>query len=114
MKRGINLFEHLLLFIAAAKMADSNGVVKILFSILWLILLIFIAFPIAGFCAGWYILFQPFSVCIEGCAVSKTLNALRVGRLWAEFWRSVPGLVESQFSSLDRGGCWGHFDAIPK
>ena len=29
----------------------------------------FHSFWLAGFCAGFHILFQPFSVCIQGCAV---------------------------------------------
>jgi len=39
-------------------------------SIIWFLILVFIGFWVGGFCAGWHILFQPFSVCIQGCAVS--------------------------------------------
>jgi len=35
-------------------------------SLVWFLLLIFIGFPVAGFCAGWYILLAPFTVCIDG------------------------------------------------
>ncbi|CAG9121042.1 hypothetical protein JYU34_004577 [Plutella xylostella] len=38
---------------------------NVLFSIIWLIILIFIAFWIAGIAAGFYILILPFTVCIE-------------------------------------------------
>ncbi|KAF2886300.1 hypothetical protein ILUMI_19874 [Ignelater luminosus] len=33
-------------------------------SILWLLILIFISFFVAGFCAFWYIILHPLSVCI--------------------------------------------------
>ena len=39
-------------------------------SFLWFLGLIFIGWPIAGFCAGWYILILPFAVCIDGLNVS--------------------------------------------
>ncbi|KAI8420931.1 hypothetical protein MSG28_008089 [Choristoneura fumiferana] len=38
---------------------------NVLFSIIWLIILIFIGFWIAGIAAGLYILIIPFTVCIE-------------------------------------------------
>jgi len=39
---------------------------NVLWQIIWFLILIFIAFPVAGFCAGWYILILPFTVCIDG------------------------------------------------
>lgn len=36
-----------------------------IWSLIWLIILIFLAFPIAGLCAGLYIFIAPFSVCIK-------------------------------------------------
>ena len=36
----------------------------LLWAICWLIILFFIAWPLAGFIAGFYILLLPFSVCI--------------------------------------------------
>lgn len=39
-------------------------------SILWFLVLLFISFFVAGFCAGWYILFHPISVCIPALGVS--------------------------------------------
>ena len=41
-----------------------------LWMIIWFLILIFLGFPVAGFCAGWYILIMPFTVCIEGLTVS--------------------------------------------
>ncbi|XP_030027104.1 uncharacterized protein LOC115445129 [Manduca sexta] len=38
---------------------------NVIFSILWLVILIFIGFWIAGIAAGIYILVLPFTVCIE-------------------------------------------------
>ncbi|XP_026759956.1 uncharacterized protein LOC113519096 [Galleria mellonella] len=38
---------------------------NVVFSILWLIILIFVGFWIAGIAAGFYILIIPFTVCIE-------------------------------------------------
>ncbi|KAK9700363.1 hypothetical protein QE152_g31293 [Popillia japonica] len=35
------------------------------YSILWFLILIIISFFVAGFCAGWYILIHPLSVCIN-------------------------------------------------
>eukprot|EP00934_Nitzschia_sp_Nitz4_P001377 Nitzschia sp. Nitz4//scaffold50_size126154//56894//57203//NITZ4_003683-RA/size126154-augustus-gene-0.115-mRNA-1//1//CDS//3329553692//1377//frame0 len=35
------------------------------FAILWLIILIFIAWPIAGFAAGLWIFLQPFEACFD-------------------------------------------------
>ncbi|GFH49384.1 hypothetical protein CTEN210_05860 [Chaetoceros tenuissimus] len=33
---------------------------KIVFSFLWILLLIFLAWPIAGFCSAWWVFFLPF------------------------------------------------------
>ena len=45
-------------------MAGASG---ILWAVLWFLLLIFIAWPVAFFCAGWYVFLSPFSACIEAC-----------------------------------------------
>lgn len=37
-------------------MANNN----IVFSLLWVFLLIFLGWPIAAFCAGWWVIFLPF------------------------------------------------------
>ncbi len=39
--------------------------------VVWLMILLFGAFPVSGFCAGWYILINPFTVCIDGLTVLK-------------------------------------------
>ena len=44
-----------------------------LWSIIWFIFLITIGWPIAFFCAGWYVLYLPFEVCIQPF---KELNEL--------------------------------------
>lgn len=43
---------------------------NILYSVIWLLILLFIGFWIAGLCAGLYILILPFTVCIEPLNVS--------------------------------------------
>lgn len=42
----------------------------ICYSIIWLLILIFIGYFIGGIAGFFYILFLPFTVCIEDCAVS--------------------------------------------
>ncbi|KAL1494349.1 hypothetical protein ABEB36_009961 [Hypothenemus hampei] len=37
---------------------------NVVLSIIWLLILIFISFWVAGFCAGLYIIIHPLSVCI--------------------------------------------------
>jgi hypothetical protein len=37
-----------------------------IFAILWLVLLVFIAWPVAGFCAGWWILIQVCHSILQG------------------------------------------------
>jgi hypothetical protein len=46
---------------------------SILWSVIWFLVLLFVGFPVAGFCAGWYILILPFTVCIDGLTVSDNL-----------------------------------------
>ena len=38
--------------------------------VVWCLVLWFIGWPIAGFCAGFYILLLPFTVCIDGLKVT--------------------------------------------
>jgi hypothetical protein len=38
---------------------------KIVFSFIWILLLIFITWPIAGFCAGFWLFLQPFEACFS-------------------------------------------------
>ena len=53
---------------------------NVLFSVLWLIVLLFIGWPVAGFCAGFYILFAPFEPCISAC--SQIQELLMKGIQW--------------------------------
>jgi hypothetical protein len=46
--------------------------------VVWFLLLWFIGWPIAGFCAGFYILLLPLTVCIEGLKVSLHYSKLKV------------------------------------
>ncbi|CAG9767403.1 unnamed protein product [Ceutorhynchus assimilis] len=39
---------------------------KVITFLVWLIILIFISFAVASFCAGFYILLLPLTVCIKG------------------------------------------------
>ena len=45
-------------------MATCSGV---LWSIVWLLILLVAAWPVGGFCAMLYLFFSPFSACIEPC-----------------------------------------------
>ena len=58
-------------------MAAGGGGSNPLWMFIWFLILIFIAFPVAFFCAGIYIFVVPFTVCIEGLAVSAGMS---VGR----------------------------------
>ena len=59
---------------------------NILWSILWILALIFIGWPIAGFIAGFYILCLPFSVCIEPCKglVEFLFKGVQLPKLFGE------------------------------
>jgi hypothetical protein len=39
---------------------SSKAMEKICYSLIWILLLLFVAWPLAGFCAGWWLFFQPF------------------------------------------------------
>nr|AII97498.1 BLTX92 [Nephila pilipes] len=41
---------------------------KCLCSIVWLLILIFIGYPVGFFFAGWYVLFCPLEACCDGCS----------------------------------------------
>ncbi|KAK8723534.1 hypothetical protein OTU49_011766 [Cherax quadricarinatus] len=47
---------------------SERGSGGILWQILWLVLLIFAAIWVAGFCAWWYIMLIPFTVCLPPMA----------------------------------------------
>lgn len=38
---------------------------NVLWAIIWFVVLLFIAWPVSGFCASWYVCCLPFEVCIE-------------------------------------------------
>ena len=38
---------------------------KVLWTIIWILVLWFIAWPVSFFCAGWYVCCLPFEVCVE-------------------------------------------------
>ena len=38
---------------------------RILWSIFWFIVLLFLAWPVGFFCAGWYVCFSPFEACLD-------------------------------------------------
>lgn len=40
-----------------------------LWFVIWLLILIFISFEVAGFCAGFYIIILPITVCIPDLSV---------------------------------------------
>lgn len=42
---------------------------NLLWSIIWLIVMIIVGFWVAFFCAGWYVLVYPLTVCIPDVAV---------------------------------------------
>ena len=62
-------------FLSALKMAAGGGLGggggNPIWSLVWFLALLFAAFPVAGFCAGWYILILPFSVCVDGLTVGE-------------------------------------------
>ena len=49
---------------------DQSDGACVCWGVVWFLLLWFIGWPIAGFCAGFYILLLPLTVCIEGLKVS--------------------------------------------
>ncbi|XP_058116438.1 uncharacterized protein LOC131288609 [Anopheles ziemanni] len=40
-----------------------------LWSVIWLIVLIVVGFWVAFFCAGWYVIFYPLTVCVPDISV---------------------------------------------
>ena len=67
---------HISSFLTALKMAAGGGLGSgggnPFWSFIWFLGLIFVGWPIAGFCAGWYILLLPFGVCFDGFSVRFT------------------------------------------
>lgn len=57
-----------------------------LWFIIWLVILVIVAFPVGFFCAGWYVLLYPLTVCIPAISVSipptpTLLNAITLNPL---------------------------------
>ena len=65
-------------FLTALKMAAGGGLGtgggNPIWSFVWFLGLIFCGWPLAGFCAGWYILILPFAVCFDGFTVSLSFE----------------------------------------
>ena len=76
-------------FLTALKMAAGGGLGSgggnPFWSLVWLLALIFCGWPLAGFCAGWYILILPFAVCFDGFTVSWFLQNIKRSLLFLEF-----------------------------
>ena len=70
---------------------------NILFSIVWLLVLIFIAWPLAGFCAGIWIIFQVSS--LELALKTRTAQCRVSGMAVAHFCSSVVCSLLKQSSS---------------
>lgn len=47
---------------------------NIVYSVIWFIILILVAFWVAGIAAGFYIIILPFTVCIEALSVSIPIS----------------------------------------
>jgi len=59
---------------------DTKNMGNVLWSIINLLILLFIGWPVAGFCAGIYIFIAPFGACIAGC--NKINDILQKGVEW--------------------------------
>ncbi|GLV35497.1 hypothetical protein CBL_01354 [Carabus blaptoides fortunei] len=62
------------------------------FSIIWLLIFIFISFIVAGFCAFWYIVIFPFTVCLPD--LSKLTDLLLAGVQFPHY--CAQGLMEGK------------------
>lgn len=62
-----------------------------LWFIIWLVLLIFLSFFVAAFCAGWYIIIYPITVCIPGLSVSCSLYWPLVDHFYNHFTCIIAG-----------------------
>ncbi|CAG0920352.1 unnamed protein product [Notodromas monacha] len=51
---------------SGAGTGSGEGSANGLNMLLWFLVLIFLGFWVASFCAGWYILISPCTVCVEG------------------------------------------------
>jgi len=67
-------------------MGQGGGIGCIFWGLIWFIVLIFISFFVAGFCAGWYILLLPLTVCIGGLSglTDTLLTGVQFPKICAE------------------------------
>lgn len=70
---------------------------QILWAIVWFLVLLFLAWPIGFFCAGWYVCLTPFEACIDGMKSVTTLLRKGVTLPFAVSHRMVKG---KSYSSL--------------
>ncbi|VDN98900.1 unnamed protein product [Rodentolepis nana] len=58
----------------------------ILYSILWALLIIFVAWPVAGFLAGIYVFLLPFGACITPLEqfLEQMLEFIKLPLIWAK------------------------------
>ncbi|KAF0298698.1 hypothetical protein FJT64_003951 [Amphibalanus amphitrite] len=83
--------------------SGAGSVGCVFWGLIWLAILVFISFVLAGFCAGWYIILLPLTVCIGG--LSWKLSPLVVvfaGAGWSAV-RAVSELVPAP-CAVCRGG----------
>lgn len=66
--------------------AGKCGCPGLAWSLLWILILVFVGWPIGQFCAGWYVLLSPFSVCISflECIIEILKKGLDVPKMCAE------------------------------
>merc|ERR1712224_232816 len=82
----------------------------IISAILWLLLLIFVAWPVAGFCAAWYILLSPIKVVLmfllgDTCScLESIIKLLHQGVCWPESCAQKMVEGSSDYQSLGCGG----------
>jgi hypothetical protein len=43
------------------------NVASVCWSLIWLLILLIVGWPLGGICAGFYLLFSPFAACLEAC-----------------------------------------------
>lgn len=73
---------------------------QILWAIVWFLVLLFLAWPIGFFCAGWYVCLTPFEACIDGMKSVTTLLRKGVTLPFEVSHRMVKGKSYSSLWSL--------------
>jgi hypothetical protein len=94
---------------------------NLLWFIVWLLIFIFISFEVAGFCAFFYILILPITVCIPDISVGEKfptyssvlhLTFLYVGHLASKPLHPSPSYWSSSTSVFPKGIKLGHYTFI--